>query len=691
MRLPNWQQQNLRLGWWLAISLPLLLIVAWGPYFRDDTYLLLIDARGFADVTVSRPSILQWMLLRLAAQTPLDLAWLTLTVGGLGWVIAAVSLFFLSQRDNNNRILFLPSLLIGLAPFFVMELGTAVPWFVALGWLALWLEHAQKWRWHTLATLLIPLVYFDVVSVALVALLWGSRWLQSNHLPLKEGLLFIGSILLAGAWHLVIWQQPLVFGNYSWLHEFQRQVQNNELLWLIPLAFIVGLWQQPQKITFVVTGWGLVSLLFGGETAVLTFFVAACFLISSWLATQKRAQQLAIPVALLFLIAYGFSWSEAISKRPFARHETEESVAAWLRTNTLPTHTITAPTRISYLAQRPYTHTPIHQTPPDYLVYPRTIAADQQQRTSWFQENYEQVIQFETAADSTSPFTVWGYRPTLYDLGNGRPLNVAVSEIAQIVGYEISSERFQPGDTLSLTIHFKDSLPAKQQIIARLISPFDGQEWAQTAVSPTESTTSAQTITLPTPADLPIGAYQLNFSLKSSDADSLTALFRNGDSNPLDRVTLGNVVVPWIGDVNGEGITAVNARFDNQITLAGYEISDNFAPGDEPLIVTLYWQGLRPPVADYVVFVHLLDENGQLVANHDAMPANGRFPTTAFLPGDLIQDGHALFLDPNLASGSYRLSVGLYLPETGQRLPLWLSDGTELPDRALPLTDIVVP
>ena len=49
---------------------------------------------------------------------------------------------------------------------------------------------------------------------------------------------------------------------------------------------------------------------------------------------------------------------------------------------------------------------------------------------------------------------------------------------------------------------------------------------------------------------------------------------------------------------------------------------------------------------------------------------NGEAPTTTWLPGEVIKDEYRLFVPPELPPGEYSLIVGMYIAETGQRLPL---------------------
>jgi hypothetical protein len=70
---------------------------------------------------------------------------------------------------------------------------------------------------------------------------------------------------------------------------------------------------------------------------------------------------------------------------------------------------------------------------------------------------------------------------------------------------------------------------------------------------------------------------------------------------------------------------------------------------------------------DYTVFIHLVDANGQLVAQMDGQPFQGRYPTSWWSPGELIVDRRSA---PAIAPGKYRLLVGWYRLSDGSRLPL---------------------
>jgi hypothetical protein len=83
--------------------------------------------------------------------------------------------------------------------------------------------------------------------------------------------------------------------------------------------------------------------------------------------------------------------------------------------------------------------------------------------------------------------------------------------------------------------------------------------------------------------------------------------------------------------------------------------------------VALPQQAVAPVDADYTVFVHLLDREGEKVAQRDSQPCDGGCPTSSWQPGQIFLDRHNLDLPADAAPGPYRLAVGLYLVESGDR------------------------
>jgi hypothetical protein len=107
------------------------------------------------------------------------------------------------------------------------------------------------------------------------------------------------------------------------------------------------------------------------------------------------------------------------------------------------------------------------------------------------------------------------------------------------------------------------------------------------------------------------------------------------------------------------------------LTLTGYTVN----PQGQDLDVTLFWKVDRKAKRPFTVFVQLLDENNQLLAQQDNWPVNGQWPPTCWQPHSLIIDTYHLNLPADLPPGSYKLITGWYDVATGNRL--FTSDGLD--------------
>lgn len=160
---------------------------------------------------------------------------------------------------------------------------------------------------------------------------------------------------------------------------------------------------------------------------------------------------------------------------------------------------------------------------------------------------------------------------------------------------------------------------------------------------------------LPIPDDLPGGDYRLGVRiLDAADATLLTA-----DLGPLRvEATERRFTPPAVSD-------PLDAVFGGEIALLGYDLAPQ---PDGTAVLTLVWQALQAPTADYTVFVHVLNADGSCCAwQQDAMPQQNAYPTSRWLPGEVVVDSYTL---GPLPPGTYPLELGLYLAETGQRLQL---------------------
>jgi hypothetical protein len=130
-------------------------------------------------------------------------------------------------------------------------------------------------------------------------------------------------------------------------------------------------------------------------------------------------------------------------------------------------------------------------------------------------------------------------------------------------------------------------------------------------------------------------------------------------------------------------IRPLDYRFGPAIRLLDYNLATpSLNPGGE-LHLVLYWQADAKLEQNYTVFVHILNATGELVAQYDTMPRDDAFPTTHWTVGPLIDDVHIVSLPADIPAGTYQVEIGLYTWQTGERLPLYWSNGEEISGSAL--------
>ena len=109
------------------------------------------------------------------------------------------------------------------------------------------------------------------------------------------------------------------------------------------------------------------------------------------------------------------------------------------------------------------------------------------------------------------------------------------------------------------------------------------------------------------------------------------------------------------------------AAFANGLQLDRARISNPTIQAGDPICLELQWSTARQLPADYTAFVHVLDQNGQLVAQSDLPAGGGYAPTSSWPIGQPIVDRQGVVLPPALTPGEYQIVIGLYGPD-GVRL-----------------------
>ncbi len=267
--------------------------------------------------------------------------------------------------------------------------------------------------------------------------------------------------------------------------------------------------------------------------------------------------------------------------------------------------------------------------------------------------------------------------PPLEALAFEQPLLVEFGDWLQLLGFTLgggSSQR--PGESVEVELFWQTLADPGQDFLPRLQLLDDSStvvaELTEKPVAGTYPTAwwlSGDLVrdphTLPIPATVPAGSYRLVLSLIRA-ADGQPVEMKRGqmsiDLAGIEVVSREHQYEPTAPD------HIQKAPFGTAVELIGYDLGEAVRAPGSPLEVTLHWHALETPDRNYHTFVHLLDADDGIVAQHDGPPAAGQLPSRGWLPGEHLTDTHLLRLPADLPDGDYRLGVGFYDPVTLQPL-----------------------
>jgi hypothetical protein len=292
------------------------------------------------------------------------------------------------------------------------------------------------------------------------------------------------------------------------------------------------------------------------------------------------------------------------------------------------------------------------------------------------------------------------YDPARYLSQIDVPTDATVIGLANLAGYRLdgpeTTGRFphlEPGAPLWITTFWQAHGGASEDfdLMVRLMDDA-GRQWAQTDGPPLEGAypTSmwqpdekvADGRLLWIDPGAPPGRYWVAVAFYDYLTDSRLPV--SGSIIP-DTIYIGPLKIPVPPPTESpDDVQPQSARFGDVARLLGYRL----APHQSGTTLTLYWRAEVPDAVDYTVFVHLLNDAGELVVGQDNQPVSSSYPTGIWEPGEIIVDEYA-FNTSDLQAGEYQLEIGMYELRTGERLPIYLSGGSEDPGHRLILTTLI--
>lgn len=253
-------------------------------------------------------------------------------------------------------------------------------------------------------------------------------------------------------------------------------------------------------------------------------------------------------------------------------------------------------------------------------------------------------------------------------------LDIAVRDVRDVtdgvrfLGYNLPPARVRPGEVLPMTLFWQgisysiDTTERRMSTIYRiLLRDGNGQDtllWTGSPVQGRYNSTQWADGELVTdrarwivPREQVGGKYTLVIEVGA------------------ELIALGEVEV--IGTARQMDATAVDvlsgARLGDNFALYGYNVDGSTTA----LTLELEWQLVKETPISYTVFVHVVDSNGQIVAQRDAAPNENGYPTQLWQVGEYIHD---VYRFEGLSAGTYTIQVGLYNAQTGARLPVAINN-----------------
>ncbi len=280
--------------------------------------------------------------------------------------------------------------------------------------------------------------------------------------------------------------------------------------------------------------------------------------------------------------------------------------------------------------------------------------------------------------------------------------HLTYGEKARLVGVRPPplERRFHPGETVPLTLCWEAIRPMRRDytLFIHLLGPDNGivaarHTWPGNGRYPTSlwepgwPFCDTYVLHLPLQVESPM-RYLIEVGLFDAESGDRLEAYRPGGEVVAPPVIGGLIIVPK-EPLPPPAHPITGTILGNKIALVGIDRPPSVATG-AVLSVTLHWEALTAPDDELIAFVHLWREGDpRPLAQDDAPPRGGWFPTMLWQRGDRVPDLHQLHIPADLPPGRYPLWAGLYRAQDGQRLPAF-REGEPLPYDLVPLGAILI-
>src|SRR5450432_4852820 len=113
---------------------------------------------------------------------------------------------------------------------------------------------------------------------------------------------------------------------------------------------------------------------------------------------------------------------------------------------------------------------------------------------------------------------------------------------------------------------------------------------------------------------------------------------------------------------------AVNADLDGKLVYLGLDVDPATAEPGRDIKLTHYWKMVASPGEGWKPFTHLEGPNHQSYINADHATVKGKYPSSAWKPGEIIRDEHVVRLPANWTHDTLLVLTGFW--RGNARLPI---------------------
>ncbi len=256
---------------------------------------------------------------------------------------------------------------------------------------------------------------------------------------------------------------------------------------------------------------------------------------------------------------------------------------------------------------------------------------------------------------------------------------VDFGETISLLGYTLNQDAISASAPLQITLYWYSDTPIHNDLfsLVQLVDLPVSEAWAISSsitpieVSPERFRSDIHLLELKEDAPPYVGRISVQMVNRATDEP----LFL-GDGS--DRLLLEPII-----QIHGQTDTSrqvLNYQLGGSIELNCASVTAH----DERYQIDLFWHVIGNIERDWVVLVHGLDSEGNIIEQNDKAPLNNQYPTFFWQSGQTLQDTHSLSLNEELS----HVALGLYTRENLARMPI-TQNSEPVPDSriVLPLWD----